>query len=513
MRKLYRHFTGWWQNRRQAGSAALAAAQPADPVQRMVVAYEALARAAQAPVEPEQHEIKRPEILPGVIPEGLKDRVMAFDEGLNSIYDYASTAFAGEGFMGYPLLAELSQRPEYRAMAEVPAKDMTRKWIKVTSAGDGDNTDKVQKIQQALERYNVQSLFRDAAELDNLFGRGQIYIDVKTPGGVPASGQPEELKTILVRSPAKIKKGSLIGFKLVEPIWTYPYLYNSDNPLRADFFKPTSWFVMGQQVHSTRLLTFVSRPVPDMLKPAYNFGGLSMTQMAKPYVERWLTVRDAVTELVEAFSISGIKTNTDGLLSGGGGAGLFARIDLFNRMRKNRGLMVLDKDTEEFFQYNTPLSGLDALKSLAKEDLSSVSRIPLVKAFGITPAGLNASSEEEIQVYYDHIHSVQEDIYTQPLKIVLEVIQLSEFGEIDPGISFEFVPLWELDEVQKSTVRKNNADAASELIGAGVLDPKEERQRLATDPESGYTSIDIDNGPDLGVEDYGDPQTGFPDEA
>ena len=45
----------------------------------------------------------------------------------------------------------------------------------------------------------------------------------------------------------------------------------------------------------------------------------------------------------------------------------------------------------------------------SQEQISSVSRIPLVKWTGISPSGLNASSEGEIRVYYDLIHSEQID--------------------------------------------------------------------------------------------------------
>jgi len=50
-------------------------------------------------------------------------------------------------------------------------------------------------------------------------------------------------------------------------------------PSEADWYRPSEWFVMGKQIHATRLLTFVGREVPDILKPAYSFGGLSMTQI------------------------------------------------------------------------------------------------------------------------------------------------------------------------------------------------------------------------------------------
>ena len=43
--------------------------------------------------------------------------------------------------------------------------------------------------------------------------------------------------------------------------------------------------------------------------------------------------------------------------------------------------------------------------------MCSVSGQPLVKFTGITPNGLNASSDGEIRVFYDDIHAEQEAVF------------------------------------------------------------------------------------------------------
>ena len=108
--------------------------------------------------------------------------------------------------------------------------------------------------------------------------------------------------------------------------------------------------------------------------------------------------------------------------------------ETFVNGRDNRGLMTIDKDTEEFVNVSAPIAGLDELQAQAQEHMSGVSGIPLVKLFGITPSGLNASSDGEVRCFYDWIRAQQEDFFTDTLKRTLEIIQLSEFGEIDPDI-------------------------------------------------------------------------------
>jgi hypothetical protein len=61
-------------------------------------------------------------------------------------------------------------------------------------------------------------------------------------------------------------------------------MYNTRWPLSDNYYKPMAWFVMGQTVHESRFIDISSRPVPDILKPSYSFGGLSLTQLMEDYV-------------------------------------------------------------------------------------------------------------------------------------------------------------------------------------------------------------------------------------
>ena len=455
---------------------------------RMGISAMALERALRKDAVVEQFAPYIPPV--GVIPENQRSAAMAMD---TTPYDYVNQSFVNNYFPGYQYLAMLAQLPEYRKMSEVIAKEMTRKWIKLRSKGDDDDkADKIALIQAALEKYKIQALFRKVAELDGLFGRGQLYINLDKPRDGAATDDPNELGSLLLIDPAKIKKGSLRGFVAVEPVWTYPSGYNATDPLAPNFYRPHSWFVMGKTVHASRLLTFVSREVPDLLKAAYNFGGLSMSQMAQPYVQNWLRTRDSISDTVHSFSISGIATNMAATLSSGDDAEFHKRVELFNALRDNKGMMLLDKDSEEFFQFNVPLGGLDKLQAQAQEQMSAVSSIPLVKLLGITPSGLNASADGEIQVFYDHLHSMQETLYTDNLNKVLQIIQLSEFGEIDEDITFDYETLYGLDDAEEANVRKTNADTDAVLVGIGAIAPDEVRARVAADPDSGYDSIEGD---------------------
>ena len=437
-----------------------------------------------------------PFVLPaypkGVLPGGREK--MAMDAGVQTVLDFGALAHStfaeGIGFMGYGYLAQLSQRPEYRRPVEVIAEEMTREWITLRAAGDGDKTDKIAALEDALKQHRVRELFRDAAEMDGFFGRAQIFIDLGDPRPSP------ELSTPLAMSKVKIGKGTLKGFRLVDPMWTAPSRYNSSDPLAADFFVPQSWYVMGSEIHASRLLTMIARPMPLMLRPAYNFGGLSLTQMGKPYVDNFLRTRQAVADLVVSFTVFNLGTNLTSTLAGGTGEAEDTRIRTFTTMRDNRGLLVTDKDTETLTNISAPLSTLDALQAQAQEHQAAVFGIPLIKLLGISPAGLNASSEGELRCFYDTISARQERLYTEPLTTVIQAIQLDLFGEIDPDITFDFVPLWQLDETAQAALRKTEADTDAVLSELGAIGPEDVRKRIAADPDSPYHGLELNDLPE-----------------
>ena len=154
--------------------------------------------------------------------------------------------------------------------------------------------------------------------------------------------------------------------------------------------------------------------------------------------------------------------------------------------------MMVNKDSEDLKNVTMPLGTLDHLQAQAQEHMSAVTGIPLVVLLGITPSGLNASSEGEMQAFYAWVESQQATLFGPPLDKLLAIIQLSLFGEVDPEIGYVFEPLRVMSAKEVAEVRKIEADTDAVLIGSSVIDPHESRVRLASDPDSAYAALDLD---------------------
>lgn len=443
-------------------------------------------------------EYAAPKLPPGVVPtiaptkeSGLK---LAHDEAPAMALDSAAPVFGwlnqyqqfgcGLFFPGYPYLAELTQISEYRAPSETTSTEMTRKWLEHKSKSGGDKSEKIAKIDARMKELKVRELFERAALLDGEFGRAQIILNIKGQDG------PEARQLPLTFDSTGIQKGSLLSLQCIEPYWSTPYSWNAMYPEREDFYKPQSWYIMGRKTHSTRILTFIGREVPDLLKPAYNFGGISLTQLMQPYVAFWLRTRKAVNDLINNFSITVISTDMSATLQeGSDGTSFLNRLKLFIQGRNNQGVGAINKDTEELVQVNTPLSGLSELQAQSQEHMASPGHIPLIKMFGITPTGLGATGEGEIQCWYDWIGAFQGKFFGPHYDKLLIAVQCDLFGEVDDDITYQWVNLDEPTQKELAEIRKSDADAGTGYINAGVIAPEEERERLQDDPDSGYSNL------------------------
>lgn len=401
--------------------------------------------------------------------------------GLNSFSLY---------FPGYPYLAMLTQRSEYRQPTETHAKDMTREWIEFTTKGKSDKSKKIEQIESRFEELNIQGLFRKALIHDGFYGVGHIFIDLK--------GHEDTKLPVLLDDPKSVRKGSLKGFRNIEPMWVTPVMWNSSEVERADFYVPETWWALDKEMHKSRLLQVISREVPDILKPAYNFGGISMSQLIEPYVDRWLKTVGGVNRLINNFSLIVLKTEMAAVLAGDdNGADLIKRLKLARMHGDNAGAFAINFGTEELEQLAVPLSGLAELQQQAVDHMAYPTHIPLVVLTGVTPSGLNASSDGEIEVYHDWNRSEQNAVIRPKLQTILDVVQLDMFGKIDRDIGFEFRPIKQITGQAKAEIKKTEAEQDVAYIDAGVLDRHEVREKVARDKDSGYVNLDVEKLPEL----------------
>ena len=170
------------------------------------------------------------------------------------------------------------------------------------------------------------------------------------------------------------------------------------------------------------------------------------------------------------------------IVAAGGAAldGLKAQFEMMRLAQVNEGLTLLDKN-DEFASTSYSFTGIPDTLLQFGQQLAGASQIPLVRLFGQSPAGLNATGESDIRLYYDGIKAKQESTLRRPFSKLIRVMWRSEFGMPAPkDLDFTFTPLWQMDAKDKAEIGEKNAETIGKAYDRGLIKSSTAMKELRT---------------------------------
>lgn len=287
------------------------------------------------------------------------------------------------------------------------------------------------------------------------YGGAFVFIDTNTDS--------EGLRAPLYQSIETARVNRITSLKIVEPYLCGAIKVNASNPLNSDYMKPSEWFVSGGGVvHNSRLERVVLFETPDMIKPLYNYLGISLCQFMQNYVMSADVARQALSDIFLRFRTIIIKSDLPKINP----AEAKARMQFINQQRNNAGTLLLTKE-EEYVEAITSLSGLDKIVAQMQENIAVSARMPAVKLLGLTPSGFNATGDFDLKSYYDEIASLQNAILKPLVECFLRLFAL-ELGA-DEHPTFEFAVLGEENRLNNAQISSTEAQTLGALIQNGVI--------------------------------------------
>jgi phage-related protein (TIGR01555 family) len=432
-------------------------------------------------------EFALPITMSGVSKDEYKEMNMAFDSagGFNAIYEsltqhaYDLGQYPITSFVGYGVLQQIAQQGLIRACIQTVSDDLSRKWIKLDGCEDPE---KLEILENKLKELHVKDLFHKAVTTTGYMGGAFLFID---------TGEDDLTLPLAINDlSAELKDGAKVKFVVVDPVNVSPIEYNCIDPLRDDYMRPRMWQVLGKRVHASRLLTFVENQPPMLLKPNYNFLGIPQAQILWDYVMHFNQTRASTARLLEKISLLVVQTDMDAVLSDEHGIELFdAKMEFLERYRNNDSVFVCDKESEGVMNVQTTIAGCTDVVRQALELIACINRTPAVKLLGISPSGFNATGESDLKNYYDYIASKQE-LYREQIQTIINVIQLVEFGNIDPAITFKFEPLNEENKASQAMTAQTKIGALTQLVDRQAMSAEELRTAVREDEDLGLSFLD-----------------------
>ena len=391
---------------------------------------------------------------------------------------------------------------------DLPVFEAFREWRSFTFQDDGDLYN---ALEQAEKRYKVRDVLRKAITYANIFGGSAIMINVEGAGDIST---PLDIN--------RIKKGSLKWLSPIDRRRLYPivtpdtYYPNSPNFMRPEYYTsnldPNARDGSAFKIHRSRLLIFngIELPPDEMLQN--DFWGDSIYTRVFDAISNADMMQQALSSLVHKSSLDiwKIKDLAGALEKKDGQGHLSARISSNNILASLVNSVAIDKDNEEIERKSIGLSGLDTLLMHYLQLVPATRSIPISKFLGDSPSGLNSSGQSEVRNWYDTIKSDQEDLYRPNMERLDKILAASELGYVPEDLSFDFNPLWQMDEKQRADLELVRSQRDANYIQLDVMTRENVAKQLIVDETyQTITDEDAEALGDFGVTEFSNSPEGI----
>src|SRR5487761_2349260 len=357
---------------------------------------------------------------------------------------------------------------------DVVADDMTRQGVEYVNEMPPDDQE---KLDHCIERLGVWAAINDTIKWGRLYG-GSL-------GGSLIDGQdmrtPLRLETI---GPGSFKGVLSLDRWMVDP--TLEDLVTDFGPFlglpkyyRVQANAPA---LRGMAVHYSRCIFRIEGVrLPYQQRLTENLWGLSVLERLYDRMISYDLVSTGIAQLINkaylrTLSIDGMRE----VVSAGGPAldGLVKYTEMMRRFQGIEGITLIDAKDKFEAQTHGAFSGLESAAMQGAQQLSGALQIPLTRLFGQAPAGLNATGDNDMRNYYDHIKQRQERDLHHGVITTYKCAAISEGLQLPPNFAIGFRSLWQLTETDKATIAKTNEETVSAAHEAGLISDQVAMQEL-----------------------------------
>lgn len=350
------------------------------------------------------------------------------------------------------------------AAVDCVADDMTRAGIQMNSDTDPDD---IEQLSTAMNETLLWPRLNETIKWARLYGGALMVMQI--------DGQ--DMATEL--DPESVGEDQLKGFMVLDR-WMVQQTF-SDIVLDygPDYGMPkyydvvaTAPFMPRQRIHYTRCVRMDGVTLPFRQKLAENGWGMSVIERLYDRLLAFDSGTMGAAQLLYKAYLRTYKVEGYRALIGAGGElqeRFMKSMDLMRMLQSNEGLTIIDSK-DEFETHAYSFAGLPETLMVLGQQISGALGIPLVRLFGQSPSGMNATGESDIRLYYDMINSTQEARLRRPLTRVFDVLWQSVLGKEPPDTwGFVFRSLRQLDELEKAELAQRDADTINMLHQGGII--------------------------------------------
>lgn len=343
-----------------------------------------------------------------------------------------------------------------RKAITIPAQDSVREWRSWQAPEE-----QIELIEATEKRLQIQLKMQDALTKARLYGGCCMMIGVE--GNMEEELDPDTvgvdgLKFVHVFAPHQLAPQELIR-DISDPYYGQPAFYTLNDA--------TGQFG-NANIHPSRMVRLIGLDTPD---PMRNFGwGDPMMQVINDAVSACGTVTQSLATLIAEAKIDVIKIPglTEIFSTSEGTNRVIKRFTEANVAKSVINAIVLDGE-EEWQRIQVQFRGMPEIMQMYLQIAAGAADIPTTRFLGMSPGGLNATGDSDLQNYYNRISADQELRLRPALEFLDKSIIRSSLGSIDPSIFYEWNSLWEMSDTEKADIALKKSQATTQDVNSGLI--------------------------------------------
>lgn len=384
-------------------------------------------------------------------------------------------------------------------IVDLPSQEMYREWIELTAGtAEGTDPDIGTAIMQAMDALGVRTAFTDCEAWSDLYGGSLLLLGVddgNDPGDPLNFDSIKSLDWVTVLDRFDVEVNSFYEDPLADKFGmpeTYR-LVGSAGDAKTSIEEKASFNTI---VHESRTIRFDGVRTSRRKRRENNGWGDSVLERYVEVIRDFQAASGGIMHLLQDFSQAVFKIKGLAKALGADKEGLvIKRLQMLDIARSMVRAVPLDADAESFERSGAGVAGMADLYDRMMMRLSAATGIPVTLLFGRSPAGMNATGESDIRLFYDHIAARQETQTRPRLEYLIEVMlnaRLGPTGGVEPETwSFTFNPLYQESSKEKAETRKLVAQSDKIYVNLGVVTQDEvASSRYGGDSYSSETILD-----------------------
>ena len=380
--------------------------------------------------------------------------------GMQQPNQHAASTYKANYTSRNRLLIEWSYRSSWiiGVAVDAIADDMTKKGVRITSEIDPKRRG---ILESKFEELQLWDALNETLKWSRLYGGAGALILIE--------GQAPLTPLIL----DKVGKGSFKGLAVLDRWMLNPQLTRRIKTLGPHLGKPEFYDIVttaqglpAWTLHHSRLIRMDGVKLPYQQKITENEWGMSVVERIFDRLTSYDSTSVGAAQLAYKAHLRTAKIKKLREIIAMGGKpfeALLKQMDLVRQFQTNEGMSLFDAD-DTFETHSYSFAGLSDLLSEFKEDIAGAVGIPLVRMFRQSPKGFS-TGDADLANYYGDVGTQQERDLRPHIRLLFDVLHRSEFGEPLPDdFTFEFNPLWQMSDVDRSTVAVNTSNALATAV-------------------------------------------------